>query len=262
MATPFLKWVGGKQAQADALVAAFPPFPGRYFEPFLGGGSVALGRSGPAVVCDSNAWLVDTYRAVRDDWKGVAAALDALPNTAADYARIRGIDPEKLPPAVRAAHFIYLNKTGFRGLFRVNRAGRFNVPYGAYDRRTYAPENLAGAAAVCATWELRVGDFEVGLAGIAPGDFAYLDPPYYKLGGYSDFNRYTPGQFVEADHRRVAEVCRALDARGVTWMVSNSDTLFVHELFSGFRIQVLPARREINLTASRRDVSELRIANF
>ena len=94
------------------------------------------------------------------------------------------------------------------------------------------------------------------------GDFAYIDPPYYKLGGYSDFNRYTAGRFEESDHRRLARCCAKLDREGVLWAVSNSDTPLVRELFHGFRIRELHARREINLSASSRDVVELLITNF
>jgi DNA adenine methylase len=262
-ASPFLKWAGGKQALVDVLTAAFPASCGRYFEPFVGGGSIALTLARPhTVICDQNAWLIDTYLAVRDDWRRVAERLDGMVNTKQEFLRIRGLSPETLPPHERAAHLIYLNKTCFRGLFRVNRKGQFNVPYGAYDRRYYDPVNLEAVARVLNTFEIRHGDFELGLAGVERGDFVYLDPPYYKLGGYSDFNRYTPGQFRESDQVRLAAVCRALDDRGVQWAVSNSDTALVRELFSGFPMLEISARREINLKSASRDVCELLIKNY
>ena len=247
---------------AARLVESFPARFDRYFEPFVGGASVFLAL-GPrrAVLCDRNEWLIDAYRAVRDDPMAVARELRALPNTREDYARIRALDPRSLAPARRAAHLVYLNKTCFRGLFRVNRAGRFNVPYGAYERRYFDPANLERFAAGLAGVELRCGDFEDGLAGITPRDFAYLDPPYHKLGGYSDFNRYTDPPFGEADHERLAAACRALDRRSVRWAVTQSDTAFVRRLFAGFRIRRIAARREINLASTRRDIVELLITN-
>lgn len=262
-ARPFVKWVGGKQAIAPALTRMFPATDGRYYEPFLGGGSVLFAASPLKAVCgDMNAWLVDTYVAIRDRWQDVAAVLDTLPNTKDDYLRIRAIPLALLDPTRRAAHFIYLNKTCFRGLFRVNARNQFNVPYGEYDRRYYDREELAAAAKAMEGVELRCGDFELTLAGIGKGDFAYMDPPYYKMGGHSDFNRYTKDQFRDVDHIRLAAACRELDARGVLWAVSNSDTPFVRALFDGYRAIPVANRREINLNSQSRGITELLIVNY
>lgn len=262
-AKPFIKWAGGKQALVHSLVSHFPRSFSKFYEPFLGGGSVLLASSPKqAVVGDSNEWLVDTYQAIRDDWQQVANLLDTYPNTRDDFLRIRGVDPTSLDLFSRAAQFIYLNKTCFRGLFRVNRKGRFNVPYGEYQRPYYDPVNLEKAASVLRHVEFRKGDFELALYDISSSDFAYIDPPYYKLGGYSDFNRYTQSQFHENDHIRLAALCRELDARGVQWAVSNSDTQFVRTLFSGFHITEIKNRREINLRSQERDIVELLVTNF
>jgi DNA adenine methylase len=259
---PILKWAGGKQALAARLAASFPARFERYFEPFVGGASVFLAlQPRRAVLCDRNAWLIETYRAVRDHAGEVVRELRGLANTRDDYLVIRALDPRELPPARRAAHLVYLNKTCFRGLFRVNRAGRFNVPYGGYQRRYFDPANLERFAACLSGVDLRAGDFEEGLAGITSRDFAYLDPPYHRLGGYSDFNRYTDLPFVEADHERLAATCRALDRGSVRWAVTQSDTALVRRLFAGYRIRRIAARREINLAAARRDIVELLITN-
>jgi DNA adenine methylase len=178
----------------------------------------------------------------------VAAVLGALPNTREDYLRIRAIDPRRLGPVRRAAHLVYLNKTCFRGLFRVNRQGRFNVPYGAYARRYFDPANLLRFAARLQGVEIRCGDFASGLEGVTARDLVYLDPPYYKLGGYADFDRYTDAPFREADHERLAALCRDLDRRGVRFTLSQSDTPFVRRLFAGFRQERIDARREIQLS--------------
>jgi len=260
---PLVKWAGGKQALADRFVASFPNDFSAYYEPFVGGASVLLAlEPSHAVVGDSNAWLLDLYVAVRRNWRRVAAALDRLRNTKDEYLRIRAVQPSELELYERAAQLIYLNKTCFRGLFRVNRLGRFNVPYGDYRRRYYDPENLRAVSRRLRDVEIRRDDFESCLHDVSSADFVYLDPPYYKLGGYSDFNRYTAGRFGDEDHARLATVCRELDQRGVRWALSNSDTAFVRRLYRGFRIGRVKSRREINLNAGARGVTELLITNY
>jgi DNA adenine methylase len=262
-ASPILKWAGGKQGIAARLVELFPSNFDRYFEPFVGGGSVLFTlRPRKAVASDANGWLIDTYEAIREDQAQVARILDGLENTKEEYMRLRRILPEALPPFRRAAHLVYLNKTGFRGLFRVNRLGQFNVPYGRYDRRYYDPSNLRAVAEALKSVEIRRGDFELCLHDVTYRDFVYLDPPYYKLGGYSDFNRYTKNQFRENDHLRLAAFCRELDLRGVRWAVSNSDTDFVRELFEGYHATAIGNRREINLNSKDRAITELLITNY
>jgi DNA adenine methylase len=262
-AKPVLKWAGGKQALADRLIRFFPGHFARYLEPFLGGGSVLLTlQPEKAIVGDRNDWLLDTYNAIRTDHVEVARYLDSMVNTKEEYERIRGMRPETLNLCQRAAQLVYLNKTCFRGLFRVNQRGQFNVPYGAYDRRYYDPENLASVASCLRSVEIRYGDFELCLADVTPDDFVYMDPPYYKQGGYSDFDRYTKYKFRENDHIRLAAVCRELDERGVRWAVSNSDTPFVRTLFHGYRMNAIANRREINLNSQDRDIHELLITNY
>lgn len=262
-AEPFIKWLGGKQALTPQLLPHFPKAYGRYIEPFIGGGAIFFSLEHPvSVIADQNEWLIDTYKAIRDDWRAVAKKLGSLPNTKDDFLRIRAIQPSSLSLTERAAHFIYLNKTCFRGLFRVNRKGQFNVPYGAYDRRYFDPENLHAVSEALKGATILKGDFESAVIGAEEGDFIYFDPPYYKLGGYADFNRYTSGQFRECDHLRLASVCNELTARGVKWAHSNSDTAFIRDLYSRYRFLKIKARREINLNSQARDVSELLILNY
>jgi len=189
--------------------------------------------------------------------------LDGLPNTKDEYMRIRRILPGTLPLIERAAHLVYLNKTCFRGLFRVNRQGQFNVPYGQYNRRYYDPGNLRAVAEVLKNVEIRRGDFELCLHDVTSRDFVYMDPPYFKLGGYSDFNRYTKDQFRANDHFRLAAFCRELDStRGVRRAVSNSNTDFVRRLFEGYNLVFVDNRREINLNSRNRNITELLITNY
>jgi len=262
-AKPFIKWVGGKQAIATTLVDYFPSDFQTYYEPFIGGGSVFLTLlPNEAIICDQNIWLIDTYLAIRDDWERVASILDSLKNTKEEYLKIRRIPHVQLDLFQKAAHFIYLNKTGFRGLFRVNKSGGFNVPYGEYDRRYYDPENLEAVSTALQNVEVRTGDFEQGINGITEEDFVYLDPPYHKLGGYSDFNRYTEQKFYEKDHGRLASICEKLDAEGVRWALSNSDTALIRDLYGAFNIHSIENRREINLNSQSRNITELLITNY
>lgn len=260
---PFVKWAGGKQSLAKTLISYFPQDFKTYYEPFIGGGGVffTLGHE-KAVISDENKWLIDTYTALRDSWEDVASELDGMTNTKEDFLRYRAINPLNLGIVERAALFVYLNKTCFRGLFRVNRKGKFNVPYGAYDRRYYNPSNLQEVSNVLVDTKIRSCDFEFGIDGITNEDFVYFDPPYYKLGGYSDFNRYTGKKFIEKDHFRLAAMCRELDKKGIRWAVSNSNTEFIRNLYLGFNIQTISARREINLKSKNRNIKDLLILNF
>ena len=263
VAKPFVKWAGGKQALAKSLIVKFPNEFETYYEPFVGGGAVFFALNHvSSIISDENRWLIDTYTAVRDCWDEVSERLDGMINTKAEFLRVRSTNPWSLDLVGRAAQFIYLNKTCFRGLFRVNRKGRFNVPYGNYNRRYYSYSNLQAVSDVLQKTEFRCGDFEFGIDGINEDDFVYFDPPYYKLGGYSDFNRYTSRQFIEKDHFRLAALCRELDNRGVKWAMSNSNTKFIKSLYAGFHIHTISSRREINLNSNDRNIKELLILNY
>ncbi len=261
---PFIKWAGGKQSIAAQLLACFPENFKCFYEPFVGGGSVFMATEWEnAVISDVNGWLIDTYKAIRDDWQRVAEILDTMPNEKSFFLDLRSKHESFHKTQFdRAAAFIYLNKTCFRGLFRVNKRGYFNVPYGEYDRRYYDPSNFKGVSDLLAKVDVFHGDFELCLATANSEDFVYFDPPYYKLGGYSDFNRYTPDQFKESEHIRLAALCRELDQRGIRWAVSNSDTNFTRELFKGYCFTPVNARREINLKSEHRNISELLFTNY
>ena len=262
-AKPIIKWAGGKQAIAAQLAQHFPSTFNTYYEPFIGGASMFLSLAPEsAVIGDYNSWLIDTYSAVKQDWPKVARILDSLPNEKEAYLEIRSILPNELDLFKRAAHFIYLNKTCFRGLFRVNRKGMFNVPYGEYDRRYYDPQNLDAFSQRLQGVDVRQGDFELVLHDVSKGDFVYFDPPYYKLGGYSDFNRYTDQQFRENDQLRLAALCSELDSAGVMWAHSNSNTDFIKRLYGEYNVHYIDARREINLNSQNRNIKELLITNY
>lgn len=260
----FLKWAGGKTRYARTLVSIAPEFNGVYREPFLGSGAVFFElEPRQAVLSDANEELIICFRTVGSDPHAVMALLDEQPNTPEHFAQTRALCPELLSDVERAARVIYLNKTGFRGLWRVNKKGQFNVPYGAYDRPYYNRDTLLQASKWLDRATLEVGDFERQIESASTGDWVFLDPPYVPLGGWADFKRYTREQFGPADHERLCESMLRASARGVFLTLTNSDTDFVREVFGQhFSMLRMATRRDINLRAARRDSWDLVLTNY
>jgi DNA adenine methylase len=268
-ARPFLKWAGGKGQLLPELIPRVPSTFKRYFEPFVGGAAVFLalhsrGLVDDAVLGDVNPRLIDTYRAIRDDVEGVIAHLAGLRNEAALYYAVRAQRHESLSPAEAAARIIFLNKTCYNGLFRENRQGQFNVPFGRYARpKICDPENLRAASRALRGVMLTAGGFERILASAKAGDFVYLDPPYHPLSRTASFTGYHEAGFGETEQRRLAVEFRRAAARGVHLMLSNSDTHLVRELYDGFLIEEVLAARAINSKSSGRGkISELVVRNY
>lgn len=263
-AAPFLKWVGGKTSLLPELLKHVPSRYRRYHEPFVGGGAMFFAvRPRRAVLADCNPELVHTYAQVRDDVYGVLDALARHVYERAHFEAVRALEPAKLAPAERAARFIYLNKTCFNGLWRVNRAGRFNVPFGRYKNPRFAdPSSLITASHALKGVEIRHAPFEEALAQAAPGDFVYLDPPYDPVSPTASFASYTAGGFTWEDQRRLAHACVVLNRRGVRFLLSNSATDRVRELYSGFEQRIVRAPRFINSKAEGRGpVDEILVFN-
>jgi DNA adenine methylase len=264
-AAPVVKWVGGKTKLLGELIARLPDRIGRYYEPFAGGAALFF-RVAPAraVLNDDNADLIGTYRALATNPDAVIRKLGyhrQHHGRVHYYAmRERWNDPAQTwAPHERAAAFIYLNKTCFNGLWRVNRSGRFNVPMGRYDDPPICvPDALIAASVVLARAELRCGDFRAAVADAGAGDFVYFDPPYDPVAPTANFTSYTAGAFGPDDQRALAELARTLVARGCRVMLSNSDTPFIRSLYKGLRIDRVKCPRAINSDASRRgDVDEV-----
>jgi DNA adenine methylase len=259
----FLKWVGGKARTASLLASLAPPGFSRYVEPFLGSGAVFFAVAPErALLGDLNEELIMCFQHVRDAPEEVMALLQAMPNTPEDFSRIRGQDSAQLSGLERAARVIYLNKTAFRGLWRVNRRGQFNVPYGAYDRPLFNPGTVRAASLALQAAKVNHANFDELLSAAEPGDWVYLDPPYVPAGGYSDFKRYTPSQFRADDHARLAELCRALDDRGIPFLLTNTNNAEARALYGGFDLHVLPTRRDVNLNKLKRASTDLLVANY
>jgi DNA adenine methylase len=262
---PFLKWAGGKTRLLPALRQSLPPRFNRYFEPFLGGGAFFFDLSpGIAILGDSNPELINCYQIVRERPRDLLAALSKLRVNESEFYRLRELEAEKLPPVVRAARLIYLNKTCYNGLYRVNRQGRFNTPYGRHSSVTLVdPENLIAASSVLRRAQLVCADFTAVLESADKGDFIYFDPPYVPVGKFSDFKRYTKDQFYEADQERLAKVFRELSAKGCFVLLSNSLNGRTAKLYAKFLQRTVKMPRFVNCKGEGRGhVDELLISNY
>lgn len=267
---PFLKWVGGKGRLLGQLLPLLPPGVElmRHVEPFLGGGALFFAqRPKRALLADVNPALVDTYCAVRDE---VEAVVDALVSLARHhgvdaYYRVRErFNAARAPRAERAAMFIYLNKTCFNGLYRVNRSGAFNVPAGRYAKpRILDPGLLLAASHALRHAHIEHASFEETLRLAHPGDFVYFDPPYVPASATANFTAYAADGFTGRDQERLRDVFRVLDRRGCKVMLSNSDVPLTRDLYREFRVDRVVAPRAINCDATRRGlVPEVVVRNY
>ena len=268
-ARPFTKFVGGKTQLLPELLSRAPKFFGRYFEPFVGGGAMlfalAAARSSDdplrAFINDSNPWLMQVYEAIRQNVDGVIRLLY-------DYERQYRLHGEKFYYEVRklgptgeitegGARLIFLLKTNYNGLWRVNRAGQYNVPHGKRKGLVTIcdEDNLVRVSKVLQHTTCHWGDFQTSVDGNAvPGDFVYFDPPYVPVSATADFTSYTKEAFGPGDQIRLRDCALSLKRRGVHVMLSNADVPFVHELYGpgDFTIERVKARRNINSKADKR----------
>lgn len=263
---PFIKWAGGKSRLLPILRKMIPNSFERYFEPFLGGGALFfdLGSS-PAVLSDTNEELINCYQIVKTSPQKLLSMLSEYKVNEKEYYRIRSLEPGKFSKVERAARFLYLNKTCYNGLYRVNKRGEFNTPFGHNMSVTLADqEDLLKASDLLQSAEIHFANYEELLMTKANfGDFIYLDPPYLPIGKYSDFKRYTKNFFYEEDHEKLASLFKVLDERGCKVLLSNSYHPTVVDLYKGYTMQIVQAPRFINCKGDKRgSVNELIISNF
>lgn len=268
---PFLKWAGGKGQLANTLLGFLPPVFNNYHEPFLGAGALffCLYRAGyfksrKAFLSDINWELITTFQAIQGE---TAAVISHLRNHRYDrrhYYAVRAQNPAELSPAEIAARMIFLNRTGFNGLYRVNRRGEFNVPFGRYKNPSICDaENLQAVACALQGMEIFQAPFENVLQRAQQGDFVYFDPPYFPLSQTANFVSYSQHGFGLSDQQRLADVFTELSRRGVYVMLSNSDTSWVRQRYRDFRMVQVSASRYINSRADRRSsVSELVVLSY
>ncbi len=270
---PFLKWAGGKRLLAPIIAPKLPKDleQRRYREPFVGGGALFFhlrARLDPERVFLSDALgdLIRTYQAVRDDVEGLLEELERLRDRHSKehfYEVREHFNAATGADLKRAAWLVYLNKTCFNGLFRTNRSGRFNVPFGRFTKPHIADHaRLRAAAAALRGVDIREQGFE-HLAKVAKrGDVIYLDPPYVPLSKTANFAAYADGAFGPDDQRRLAALFQELSARGCLLALSNSDTPEVRALYKGFEITTLEANRSISAVGSTRaPVNEVLVRN-
>jgi DNA adenine methylase len=257
---PFLKWAGGKRQLLEHLARHTPAGAKVYYEPFLGGGALFFHlRPKRAVLTDSNARLIRTYLGVRDSVEEVIDELRSFRHSARFFEKMRKRAIDSASDSELAAWFIYLNRTSYNGLYRVNSRNVFNVPIGRYKNPTVCnPELLRACSEALAQAELAVTDFEGVLPRAKPGDFVYLDPPYVPLTTTANFTSYTQNGFGDSDQLRLRDGALALKKRGVSVLISNSSAPRVHDLYREFRRIRLAARRNVNSNGKARGaVAEL-----
>jgi len=254
---PFLKWAGGKTRLLPQLLPYVPKAFRDYHEPFLGGGAVFFAArsrtTGRSFLADLNEELVNTWIMVRDQPDQLVRALGAYvgKDSEDEYYAVRGATP--LETLERAARFIYLNQTAWNGLWRVNRWGAFNVPWGDRPFRGVDAGELQRVSVGVRAASIEVADFRTSLERVHAGDFVYLDPPYLPVSDTSKFSGYTEKRFRLADLQELAEACKSLTKRGAHWVLSNRDNRTIRELFADARVVSLTTRRAV-AAQNRRDV--------
>ena len=277
---PFVKWVGGKRQLLPQIACRWPKEPfHNYYEPFLGGGAVFFGMQPDftSILSDVNEELINTYAAVKFHCPRLINEIEHmieqqgtdLERAEEYYYRVRELDRrddyEELEGIKKAARFLYLNKTGFNGLYRVNSQGQCNVPFG---KRFFTPghqyfQNLINCSAALRGAVLECESFEHILYRICPDDFVYFDPPYIPDGISSTFTSYTKTGFGMSEQEKLRDLCEALDKKGVRWMLSNSSAPVMEDLYSKFNIEYVEANRSVGAKSeSRKKVQETIVRNY
>jgi len=267
-----IKWAGGKKQLLEQFEKFFPEQIENYFEPFVGGGTVAffLLKTHPEIkkiyLSDINEELVIAYNIVKDNIDELIELLKEHKKSHSKefYYQIRTEDIKKLNNIQIAARFIYLNRTCFNGLYRVNSKGQFNVPIGSYKNPNICnEEDLREISKLLEKDDIKVSQFYDSVKNAKKGDFVYFDPPYYPLKLGKSFTTYTKDNFLEKEQEKLAEVFKELDKKGCKVMLSNSDTEFIKNLYQGYKINFVKATRMINCDATKRgEINEVVITNY
>ncbi|NLL37673.1 MAG: DNA adenine methylase [Fretibacterium sp.] len=272
LVAPVVKWVGGKRQLLSEITPLLPKKYTFYCEPFLGGGALLFSlQPKRALVNDLNSDLMAVYEVIRDDVESLINLLEQHKNTKEHFYKARDMDRDKtayaaMSKAERAARTIFLNKTCYNGLFRVNASGEFNTPFGHYKKPNIV--NAPVLRAVSSYFknskiELRSEDFAQTLKDVPRRGVVYLDPPYDPVSDTASFTGYHKGGFDRNEQKRLKESCDELSGRGVKFLLSNSATAFIRELYAGYDITIVKARRAVNSDASRRGaVEEVLIRNY
>jgi len=245
---PFLKWAGGKTQLIPELAKLIPLQYNKYIEPFIGGGAFFFFLNPEkSIISDSNNELITTYKTIRDNVEAVIKLLSKYKNEETFFYKIRSLDTTKLTDIERAARLIYLNKTCFNGLYRVNKKGEFNVPFGKRDNNFLNKETLRDASEFLQHAKILNSDYLKTLQKHAkPGDFIFLDPPYYPVGKFSDFKRYTKEFFYHEDQVKLRDEFDRLVQLGCHVLLTNSDHPTILELYKNYEIRIIETKRLIS----------------
>lgn len=272
LVSPVLKWVGGKRQLIDIIEKYLPEKLSPYYEPFAGGAAVLFHiQPQRAIINDINPELMNVYRVIKENVEDLITDLKKHKNESEYFYEIRELDRYKekyimLTPVERASRIIYLNKTCYNGLFRVNKSGEFNSPFGNYKNPNIANEvNLRAVNNYFnkANIEFLNIDFEEAVNGIRKGSFVYFDPPYDPVSDSSNFTGYDKGGFDREEQKRLKELCDTLDKKGIKFLLSNSSTDFIKELYKDYKIEIIQAKRMINSKPdSRGEIDEVLVRNY
>ncbi len=266
---PFVKWAGGKRQLVEELKKKIPHKYNRYLEPFVGAGALFFElKPKTAYISDINDELIGVYRVIRDEVEALIRTLGTHRNEEEYFYQIRNVDRKgeyKNWSAVKkAARFIYLNRTCYNGLYRVNSKGFFNVPYGFYKNpKIVDKDTLRACSELLKDTEIVHGSFWLVLDKVGANDFVYFDPPYYPLNATSSFTSYTKDGFDQDMQFELKELCDRVDKKGVYFMVSNSHTPFITDLYRQYNVYTADAIRAINCKAEKRGrIKEVIITNY
>lgn len=273
LVSPILKWVGGKRQLLDSIEPLIPKC-STYYEPFIGGGAVLFSRQpDKAVINDSNPELINVYLTIKNEPEALIEKLkEHKANSSEEYFySIRALDRDKevfenMTDIERAARIIYLNKTCYNGLFRVNSSGEFNSPWGKYKNPNITNETTINALHTYfnkANITIKCGDYRDALKGIRKGAFVYLDPPYMPISSSASFTGYTAGGFGKQEQIALKEQCDALNAKGIKFLLSNSSCPFIEDLYKEYIIEHVNAKRAINANPEKRgEIKEVLVRNY
>lgn len=275
LVAPFVKWVGGKRQLLPEIKKYSPKKFKTYFEPFVGGGAVLFElQPNQAIINDINKELMNLYSVIQNN---VYELIDILSNqneysnTSECYYKIRELDREpqkynKLTGIERAARILYLNKTCYNGLYRVNSMGEFNSPFGSYKNPNIINEIILKAVSKYfneAKIKFLSEDFEKATKTAKKGDFIYFDPPYAPISKTSNFTGYNESGFGESEQIRLKNLCDSLNKKGIKFLLSNSDCEFIRELYKNYNIIIIQAKRSINSNGNNRGaINEVLIRNY
>ena len=272
LVAPVLKWVGGKRQLIDTFVPLLPEKITTYCEPFVGGGALFFDlQPKTAYINDINDELIRVYEIIKNDVENLIVALQEFKNEADYFYAVRDWDRDRekyssLSDVEKAARILFLNKTCYNGLFRVNSSGEFNSPFGNYRNPNIvnAP-TLRAVNSYLNTAKLHLTslDYREVLIGLPKNTFVYLDPPYDPVSDTSSFTGYARGGFSRDDQVRLRECCDDLNSRGLKFMLSNSATDFIKEQYSDYKITIVQAKRTINSNGAKRgEVDEVVVRNY